>query len=101
MSGANTLVGGGHHVGCVERLDKCIDGQIGAERWWSEEHHGLGCRELLPLGHQGARSLDASAKYGTVVTSWSPPIVGGDEEDAGAGSSDEGRGGATGATPAA
>jgi hypothetical protein len=57
-------------------------------------HHGLGCRELLPLGAPGHRSLDASAKYVTAVTpSWSPAAGGGDEEDTGAGSGDEGRGG--------
>jgi hypothetical protein len=57
-------------------------------------HHGLGCRELLPLGAPGHRSLDGSAKYGTAVTpSWSLAAGGGDEEDAGAGSGDEGRGG--------
>jgi hypothetical protein len=41
-----------------------------------------------------ARSLDASAKYGTAMTpSRSPTVGGGDEEDVGVGSSDEGRGG--------
>jgi hypothetical protein len=54
---------------------------------------GLAAVSFFCWGHQGARSLDASAKYSTAVTSWSPAVVGGDEEDIGAGSSDEGRGG--------
>jgi len=87
-------VGGGHHVRRVEELNNRLDGQIRARRWQSEEHHGLGCRELLPLGAPGARSLDASVKYGTAATTEQSPVAGGgDEEDVGADSVDEGRGG--------
>jgi hypothetical protein len=86
-------VGGGHHVRHVKELDNCLDGQIRAGRWQSEEHHGLGCCELLPLGAPDERSLDASAKYDMAATpSRSLAAGGGDEEDAGVGSSDEGRG---------
>jgi hypothetical protein len=37
----DTLVGGGHHVRRVEELDNRLDGQGGARRWRSEEHHEL------------------------------------------------------------
>jgi hypothetical protein len=43
-------VGGSHHVRLVEELNNHLDGQIEAERWRSEEHHGLGYHKLLPLG---------------------------------------------------
>jgi hypothetical protein len=86
-------VGGGHHIRRVEELDNRLNGQIGAGRWRSKEHHELGCHELLPLGHRSAWSLDASAKYNTATTLlWSLAIGGGDEENIGVGSSDEGRG---------
>jgi hypothetical protein len=39
--------------GAFEELNNRIDGQIGARRLWSEEHHGLGCRELLLVGALG------------------------------------------------
>jgi hypothetical protein len=80
--------------GALRNSINCLDGQIGARRWRSEDHHRLGRHELLLLGHRGARSLEAGAKYGMVMTpSLSPAVGGGDEEDTGAGSGDEGRGG--------
>ena len=87
------LVDGDHHVRRAEELVNRLDGLIGAGRWQKEEHHRLGRRELLPLGHQGARSLEAGAKYDTIATP-SPSLVagGGDEEDASVGIGDEGRG---------
>ena len=90
----NTLVGDEDHVGRIEELDNCLDGKIGAGKWWSEEHHGLSYRELLSLGHLGARSLKAGAKYDTTVTP-SPSLAagGGEKEDAGSSSDDESRGG--------
>ena len=95
-------MGDNHHVRCVEELDNCLDGQIEVGRWLSKEHNGLGCRELLLLGASGTWSLNASAKYGTTATpSWSPAAGGGDEEDAGAGSGDEGNGGRPRTSPAA
>ncbi|CAD6226164.1 unnamed protein product [Miscanthus lutarioriparius] len=90
----DTLVGGDHHVMCVEELDNRFDGQIKATRWQSEEHQGLGRPELLPLGHRGARSLETGAKYGmATMPSSSPAVGGGDEEDVGAVFDDEGKGG--------
>jgi hypothetical protein len=70
----DTVVGGDHHVSYVEELDSRLDGQIGARKWRSEEHHGLGRRELLPLGHRGTRGLEAGAKYDTVATPLSSPV---------------------------
>jgi hypothetical protein len=85
-------VGGGHHVRRVKELDNQLDGWIRTGRGRSKEHHGLGYRELLLLGHRGAQSLDASVKYGTAMTaSWSLITGGGDEKDVGVGSGDEGR----------
>ena len=83
----DTLVGGDHHVRRVEELDNRLVGLIEAGRWQNEEHHGLGRRKLLPLGHRArGASLEAGAKYCTVVTpSSSPTTGGGDEEDASAG----------------
>ena len=52
-----TLVDDYHHVRHIEELDNHLDGKIGAGRWWSEEHHGLGRRELLLLGAPGPRKL--------------------------------------------
>ena len=46
----DTLAGGDHHVRHAEELDDRPDGQIGANRRRSEEHHGLGRQELLSLG---------------------------------------------------
>jgi hypothetical protein len=87
-------VGGDHHVRRVEELDNRFDGQTGARRWQSEKHHILSHNKLLPLGHQGARSLKADAKYDMVTTpSLSLAAGGGGEEDAGTSSSDEGRSG--------
>ena len=68
-----------HHVRRAEELD----GQIGAGRRRSEEHHGLGRRELLLLGHWGARSLEVGAKYGTAATP-SPSLAAGGGEEEGA-----------------
>ena len=51
----DTLVGGDHHVRRVEELDNRFDGQIRAGRRRSEKHHGLGRRELLPLGALGRK----------------------------------------------
>jgi hypothetical protein len=60
-------VGGDHHVRHIEELDNRL------------EHH---------------RGCEVSAKYGTAATpSPSPTIGGGVEEDAGAGSGNEGKGG--------
>jgi hypothetical protein len=70
----DTLVGGDHHVSCVEELDSRLDGQIRAGKWRSEEHHGLGRRELLPLGHRGTRSLEAGAKYDTTAAPSPSPV---------------------------
>ena len=82
------------HVRRVEELNNRLDGQIGAGRRRSEEHHGLGRRELLLLGHRVARSLEAGAKYGMAVMPSSSPAAGGcEEEDAGAGDDDEDGGG--------
>jgi hypothetical protein len=46
-------MGGEHYVRRVEELDNRLDGKIGAGKWWSEKHHGLARRELLPLGAPG------------------------------------------------
>ena len=75
-------MGGDHHVRRVEELDNRFDGQIRAGRRRSEKHHGLGRRELLPLGALG-RKEPRGAKYGTTaMPSPSPTVGGGDEEDA-------------------
>jgi hypothetical protein len=53
----------------------------------------LATASFFRWGHWGAQSLDVSTKYATAVThSWSPAACGGDEEDVGVGSGDEGRG---------
>jgi hypothetical protein len=86
-------VGDAHNVRRVKELDNRLDGQIGVGRWQSEEYHGLSCCELLPLGVPGERSLDARAKYGmAAMPSRSLAAAGGDEEDVGVGSGDEGTG---------
>jgi hypothetical protein len=75
-------VRGSYHVRRIEELNNRLDGQIGAGRWQSIEHHGLGCYKLLQLGHRGTQSLDASVKYGmAMMPSWSPATGGGDEKN--------------------
>jgi hypothetical protein len=55
---------------------------------------GLAAVNFFYWGNRGTWSLDASAKYNTaVMPSRSPAAGGGDEEQVGAGSGDEGRGG--------
>jgi hypothetical protein len=54
----------------------------------------LAAASFFRWGHRGARSLDASTKYDTAtMLSQSRAKGGGDEEDSGATSSVEGRGG--------
>jgi hypothetical protein len=54
---------------------------------------GLAATSFFYWAHRGARSLDVSMKYGTAMTVLrSLATGGGDEEDAGVGSGDEGRG---------
>ena len=72
-----------HHARRVEELDNCLDGQIRVRRQRSEENHGLGRRELLLLGHWGARSLEVGTKYGTAATP-SPSLAAGGGEEEGA-----------------
>jgi hypothetical protein len=74
------LLGGGHHV-------RHIGGG-------AKSTTGLTATSFFYWGHRGVRSLDGSVKHGTAATPSRSPIAGGgDEEDAGAGSNDEGRGG--------
>jgi hypothetical protein len=74
------LLGGGHHVRHIG------DG--------AKSTTGLTATSFFYWGHRGVRSLDGSVKHGTAATpSRSPTAGGGDEEDVGAGSDDEGRGG--------
>jgi hypothetical protein len=56
---------------------------------------GLAAVSFFRWGHRGARSLNASVKYGTAATpSRSLAVGGGDEEEVGTNSTvDEGRGG--------
>jgi hypothetical protein len=69
-------VGGDHYVRHIEELDNCLDRQIRAGRWRSEEHHRLGSRDLLPMRAPSTMNLEAGMKYDVAVTPSSSPAAG-------------------------
>jgi hypothetical protein len=75
-------VGDSHLVRRIEELDNALISTSGLGGGRAKSTMGLGCRELLSLGHRGTWSLDASMKYGTItMPSWFPAAGEGDEED--------------------